>query len=403
VTLESLVKSACETWAGEGSVPAGLADRALRRRSRQRSFRVALAAGSTALLIGAAAVLLSLIGNGPSSPDRSGKGMPGPAHESARMSSDTSLRADPGHAFPRHLIAAGHTALAAYWTPRSASSDAGHELERHWFLYDPASDSYRSTGWAFLDVAPGLHQAAVLEKLPTSRVGLLDLATWKITRWVPVEKPVGGVAWAPDGLRLALTTYSGQPDRMDRPSSRTGFYVLEPGSRLGPFRALPADHDDRNVRQDLAWSRSGNLLWAPRTTIWPRTFYTLEGARRPAPPFEMIWSDEAGLSPDGTLTTGSVPDPGTSSSSPSRASPGPSVTVTDVRTGTPVADLRVEQARTWADDRSLIAVACDPRACTGKGEFRNRLVLAGLDGRITPLTGYRDSQSDGWELLLTHR
>jgi len=42
--------------------------------------------------------------------------------------------------------------------------------------------------------------------------------------------------------------------------------------------------------------------------------------------------------------------------------------------------------------------------CSGKSEFHNRLLLVGLDGKTTPLTGYRNSQAAGaWVPQFTHR
>ena len=65
----------------------------------------------------------------------------------------------------------------------------------------------------------------------------------------------------------------------------------------------------------------------------------------------------------------------------------------------------VEQANAWADDGHLIALACPPHHCGGKGEFRNRYVLVSVDGKtLIPLTGYvKNSDQDGWEPLFTHR
>ncbi|MBC6457474.1 hypothetical protein [Actinomadura sp. HBU206391] len=101
---------------------------------------------------------------------------------------------------------------------------------------------------------------------------------------------------------------------------------------------------------------------------------------------------EAGLSPNGTLLPKFGPRPG------------PAVTVTNVKTGKAVAVLPIQQAWAWADDNQLFAIGCDPKKCRGKGEFRNRLLLVSLDGKITPLTGYQRSDRLGsWDPLFTHR
>jgi hypothetical protein len=416
VTLEKLIKSTCEDWVAEVQVPVGLADRALRRRTRQRSLRVALAAGSTALLIGAAAVVVSVNGDGQLN---GSKGMSTPARQSAKMSTDTTLRTDlKSSSFPRRLVAAGHIAVAAYFTGRRQKDGDGQEFyQRTWFLYDPTSGMYQKTRWAHLAVAPGMAQAAVLEgPLPASRVGLLDLKTQKITRWIPVDEPVGGVTWAPDGLRLVLTSYSANPDLLNEESSRTGFYVLDSRSELGTFHAVPPESGIGVYRQDFGWSRSGDLLWSPTVTEPKKDFYDLNGNPHAAPPNENTYHDSAGLSPNGSLTTASATIPGpraaqtdqglgpesTSMPERSQVASGPSVKIWDVKTAEQVADLPVEQAKVWADDKHLFAIGCEPVLCAD--EFRNRLVLVDLDGNVTPLTGYRDSQDPGsWVPVFTHR
>jgi hypothetical protein len=385
MTLETLIRNACEDWSGEAQVPSGLAELALRRRSRRRSLKVGLAAGSTALLIGAAAVLFAVHSPAPRSSAPVGP---------ARLSTDTSLHADLDNTFPQRLVAAGNTAIASYYTGRLLPSAKKPEtFERTWYLYNPTSGRYEKTGWAFLDVAAGMHQAAVLEgPLPASRVGLLDLKSQRVTRWIPVEHPVGAVAWAPDGRNLLLTAYGENPDRVPAPSTRTGFYIVDATGKLSAFRVLPQNPDNLNYRQDLGWSRDGSLVWAPTVTDPPRKFYDLTGRPRSAPAYENLLGEDAGLSPDGTMTAAFGP------------APGPAVTITKVRDGSKVAVLPIEQAWAWADNKHLFAIGCDPQNCTGKGEFRNRLLLVGLDGKITPLTGYRRSDQPGaWCPVFTHR
>ncbi|CAM5551033.1 hypothetical protein SBADM41S_07748 [Streptomyces badius] len=68
--------------------------------------------------------------------------------------------------------------------------------------------------WSFLAVAPGMRTAAVLEReLPAPRIGLLDLRTGKVARWIPLAQGVGGLFFSPDGSKLVATTYDKNPDR----------------------------------------------------------------------------------------------------------------------------------------------------------------------------------------------
>ncbi|HEY0539483.1 MAG TPA: hypothetical protein VGD53_13990 [Actinoallomurus sp.] len=324
--LETLVKSTCEDWAADARVPAGLADRALRGRARRRSLKVMIAAGSTALLMGAGAVIVAASG-----PARE----PSPAPITpVTLSADTTLRTDLGSSFPRHLVAAGHTAVAAYYTShrRPTASDP-KAFASTWYLYDPASGTYEQTPWAFLDVAPGMHQAVVIEgPLPATRVGILDMNTRKVTRWIPVGHPVAGASWAPDGRRLILTAYDRNPDTPAEPGgcSRTGYYVVDAGSGRGTFHPLAPDRDNPGIRQDLGWSRTGALIWAPTATDPEKVFYDLNGNRRPAPAHEAEAAEPAGLSPNGTLRPRFGPIPG------------PAVTLTNVTTGKVAAVLPIQ-------------------------------------------------------------
>jgi len=390
---DTIVTSTLDEWAEEARVPAGLADRALRGRARRRSLKFALAGGTAALLAGATAVALVSggVSRGPVGPETQEF-----AFEPASLSSDTSLRTDLGSAFPRHLVAAGHTAVAAYYTHNSPMG-AGHgTLRRTWHLYNPSTGMYERTGWTYLSVAPGMQRAAVLEgPLPASRVGVLDMRTRKVTRWIKVGKPVGGLAWSPDGRRLLLTSYSANPDRIGwnpRTSPRTGYYIADSASDPGPFHPLPGIADNPNNRQDLGWSRDGKLIWAPTAGEPTRVFYDLDGRKRPAPAHEAEGYEAAGLSPNGTLMPAFGPVPG------------PAVTVTNVNSGEKVTVLPIQQALAWADDSRLFALGCDVAECKGKGEFRNRLLLVTLKGKITPLTGYRRSDKAGaWTPVFTHR
>jgi hypothetical protein len=212
VKLDTIIKNVCDDWSAEAQVPAGLADRALRGRTRRRSLKVTLAAGSMALLAGAGAAIVSVAG-----PARQPSQ---PAIQPVVLSADTTLRTDLGSSFPPHLVAAGHTAVAAYYTAHMRSAGNGPKtIERTWYLYDPASGTYEKSPWSLLDVAPGMHQAAVLEgPLPAPRVGVLDMKTQKVTRWIAAGHRIGDVSWSPDGRRLLLTAYDKSPTWTALPS-----------------------------------------------------------------------------------------------------------------------------------------------------------------------------------------
>jgi hypothetical protein len=168
--------------------------------------------------------------------------------------------------------------------------------------------------------------------------------------------------------------------------------MVDPRTGEAHFHTLPYDRADPNRRQDLAWSRSGKLIWSPTASMPAKVFYDLNGVRRPAPPHEGDSQEDAGLSPSGRYIA--VPGP----------PPGPNTIVKDTRTGRQVGVQPVEQARAWADDSHLIALACPPRNCGSKGEFYNRYVLVSVDGRtLVPLTGYRLNRDDGWTPVFTHR
>ncbi|NKZ05543.1 hypothetical protein [Actinomadura latina] len=388
---ETIVKSTLDEWAAEARVPVGLADRALRGRTRRRSLKFTLIGGTSALLAGATAVALFSAG-GPVRSEPSEV-----AFKPASLSSDTSLRTDLGSDFPRRLVAAGHMAVAAYYTSDTPMGAIKGTFRRTWYLYNPSTGMYEQTNWTYLSVAPGMQRAAVLQgPLPTSRVGVLDMRTRKVTRWIKVDKPVGGVAWSPDARRLLLTSYAANPDTLGgdpRKSPRTGYYVVNSAAEPGAFHALPGMRDNPNNRQDLGWSRDGKLIWAPTATVPTKVFYAPDGRRQSAPAHEAETEDaEAGLSPNGTLLPAFGPRPG------------PAVTVTNVDSGRKVAVLPIEQALAWADDSRLFAIGCDVEKCTGKGEFRNRLLLVTLKGKITPLTGYQHSDRAGsWTPVFTHR
>ncbi|MCO6007286.1 hypothetical protein NE236_20090 [Actinoallomurus purpureus] len=398
--LETLIQRSLQEWSAEARVPTGLADRALRRRTRRRIRSAALVAGAVAA-VATTVVTVDLRTESASRP------------AAPLMPNDTSLHADPTHAPPRRLVAAGRVAISAYYIGQQSSAGGKAVRQNIWYLYDPASGGYRRTSWTYVDVAPGLGQAAVLEgPLPAARVGLLDMRTQKVTRWITLGRRAGGLAWSPDGRRLLVTTYDRTPDAPGGvgTSSRTGYYLVTAASGKAAFHALPADRNTIGARQDLGWSRNGRLLWAPTNTEPAKHFYDLNGRPQPAPPHEdETYVGDAGLSPSGRFLSRGNPHavPGKTIADWRRHNLGldPATAVQDVTTGKQVGVQPVEQLKAWADDRHLIAVACQTKACSGRGEFYNRYVLVSVDGKtITPLTGYQNSDAVGaWHPIFTPR
>ncbi|MCP6313380.1 hypothetical protein NL444_28315, partial [Klebsiella pneumoniae] len=74
-------------------------------------------------------------------------------------------------------------------------------FSRYYTVLDQKTGKYKAldTKWAWVDVAPGMRTAAVLEgELPARRIGMLDLMTGKVERWIRTDRPVAGVEWSPD-------------------------------------------------------------------------------------------------------------------------------------------------------------------------------------------------------------
>ncbi|MGW6564485.1 hypothetical protein [Streptomyces sp. NPDC054975] len=261
--------------------------------------------------------------------------------------------------------------------------------------------------------------AAVLERdLPVRRIGLLNLATDKVERWIKVDKAVGSVQFAPDGRRLVATTYGLSPDGLFKDASyqlndkmvpgpkpsRSGFYVIDVASGQATFAERPTRKNEHGFsvgggRQDLMWSRDGALLWEPWNNKARKVFYGVDGKEAPTPKLEAdLGFPGAVLSPDGKLATGEfVGENGQIVSE-----------VRDAKSGKRAAVVPGQQLLAWADDDALIAWRCDPAQCDpGKGEFRNQLVLVGLDGKsLTPLSGFRKPElryEGRWTPIFTAR
>ena len=374
--------------------------------ARRRKVRRFVVAGTAAILVGAG-ITAALATTGDDAPERP-------------VSKPAGMVAHPDQSPPRELIAAGKVAVSAYYTVRVEKRAHGDgALAYTWSLLNSTTGRYEKTDWAWLDVAPGMKTAAVLERgLPVNRIGLVDLSTGKVGRWIKTDHGVGGVQFSPDGKRLVATTYDANPDGLFKDASyrlngkvvpgpkpsRTGFYVIDVASGRADFTARPPRKDDHGFvvgggRQDLGWSRDGTLLWEPWDTKVGRVFYRVDGEEVPAPKSEKeLRSPQAILSPDGKLVTGQYAGDGDQIVSE----------VLDVRTGKRDALVPGQQLLAWADDDWLIAFRCDPEQCEpGKGEFRNQLILASLDGKsVIPLSGFRTSSlSDAsrWNPILSSR
>ncbi|MER6403530.1 WD40 repeat domain-containing protein [Streptomyces viridosporus] len=405
MNVDELVRDTLREQAAELTAPGpGFADRVLAARRRRRTRRLASAvAAATAVVAIAAAVPLLDTGKEDVRP--------------AAVLDGSGVLAHPDQSPPRDLIAAGRSVLAAHYTAQPVEGPDGRAvLTRTYWLLDPRTGKYEEDDrWSFVAVAPGARTAAVLEReLPARRIGLLDLATGRVDRWITVDHGVGGLAFSRDGRRLVATTYREHPDLMVRmrdeaggvawvrqfggTSSRSGFHVLEVADGRGTWSPV-AERRDVNGRQDFAFSRDGRLVYAQ--VVGERDgmqqFHDLAGTPVPAPAEERhLRSDvPARLSPDGGLAaSGLTAEAGDRSWSALR----------DPRTGEEVARVRGGHLLAWVDDRRLIAWERAP----GPGEYRPRLVLVTLGSeKVLPLSGVREpDESSGtveWEPVFVER
>lgn len=406
MNVEALVRDSLRELADEQtSAGPGLADRVLVVRRRRRTRRIASVAAATAAVvaIGVAVPLLD-----------SGKEDVRPA-DVVQKNKDI---AHPDQSPPRELIAAGNTALAAYYVPRTVKHSAAEaERVRDYWLLDQRTDRYvKTTRWSYVAVAPGMKTAAVLERnLPAPRIGLLDLATGKVARWIPVDHKVAGLSFSRDGLKLVATTYGGNPDELvkmegsdfwdqKQPSTRTGFYVFDVASGKGSWSEvkLASDPGDPmgdgflNARQDFALSPDGRHVWAgnPMGDIG-KQFYDLTGAEVevPADQKHLDWFVDAWQSPSGRLVAGGFAGEKWKTSS----------WVVDARTGRRT-EVRGQQLLAWAGENSLIAWDIAPN---GKNEFHQRLVKVTIGSdKTVPLSGFRrgnDGAAGRWEPVFAER
>ncbi|MBK3581506.1 WD40 repeat domain-containing protein [Streptomyces sp. MBT65] len=387
----------------------GFADWVLAVRRRRRTRRMVTVVAATVAVV-AVAVGVPLLDSGKSDVRPSG------------VVDGDKVSAQPSQSPPRELIAAGNTALAAYYIPTTVKKSATEtDSERTYWLLDPKTGTYvKAPKWSFVAVAPGLKTAAVLERtLPAPRIGLLDLTTGEVKRWIQVGHKVGGLAFSADGRKLVATTYTQNPDadfhpadpnagEPERLSSRTGFYVLDVASGKGTWAgvAVGGQRADGlstfvNNRQDFAPTPDGRYVWAGgiASDDVNKLFYDPTGAEVPAPEngskYLLSYVD-AGMSPDGKRVAGDFAGQKWTTSS----------YVVDSATGART-EVHGQQLLAWADDRSLIAWDVGKGDGEGKSEFHQRLVLItiGSDKEV-PLSGFRkgtDVSAGRWQPVFARR
>ncbi|MEU9474831.1 WD40 repeat domain-containing protein [Streptomyces sp. NPDC048191] len=406
MNVEELVRDALrEQAAQQPPAPPGFADRVLGARRRRRTRRLASVAVATAAVVA--------VGVGVPLLDSGGK-------RDVRPSGTLDSRdviAHPDQGPPRELIAAGRSAVAAYYTTEVVPRDSRYATgERTYRLLNPRTGRYeKDDRWSFVAVAPGLRTAAVLERtLPAARIGLLDLATGEVERWIPVSHGVGGLAFSRDGRRLVATTYTDNPDGFEKArdartgrsvwgprfdsSSRTGFEVVDLASGKGDWVAVAPGREFLG-REDFAFSRAGDLLYS--RIVGPRDgmqqFYDFTGRKVAAPANErQLRSDvSARLSPGGRLAAwGLVAEPHHTSYS----------SIRDPLTGREITRVRGAELVAWADDERLIAWERDPDV----ERYRPRLVLVTIGStQVVPLSGFQEP-NDGhgerdWEPVFADR
>ncbi|MEU6667238.1 WD40 repeat domain-containing protein [Streptomyces sp. NPDC046727] len=399
MNVEELVREAL--WEQADAQPpaaAGFADRVLGARRRRRNRRFASVAAATAAVV-AIAVGVPLLDSGHRTDARP-----------AGVPDSGEVRAHPDQAPPRELIGAGDTVLAAYYTARIQQQTAERAVAaRTYWLLDPKTGTYKKDSrWSFVAVAPGLKTAAVLERtLPAHRIGLLDLATGEVERWIPVQHGVGGLAYSYDGTGLVATTYDENPDLRVREkmasgngkkpkeewmwaapygrSSRSGFYDLDVASGRGSWSPV-ASGRDLNSRADFAFSRTGDFVYGQYIggRDGMQQFYDLKGDKVSPPADEKYLRSDvpARLSPNGRLaalglTKEVAGNPGRSYSS-----------IRDPRTGKEITKVRGSHLLAWTDDKHLIAWE---RVTSLEEEYRPRLVLVTLGSdKVVPLSGVQE-------------
>ncbi|MEV0181481.1 WD40 repeat domain-containing protein [Streptomyces sp. NPDC050625] len=403
MNVEELVRDALREHAAEQQpLGHGFADRVLAVRRRRRARRFVSVAVATAAVV-AVAVGVPLLD--------SGRGEARPA----RVLGQDGVSADQDQSPPRDMIAAGSAVLAAYSTTKVVRQSDGRGIGAHtYWLLNPKTGRYeKDTRWQFVAVAPGLRTAAVLERhLPAPRIGLLDLATGEVERWIPVDHGVGGLAFSRDGSKLVATTYTENPDLYERSGPgrtwaprfgakvRTGFWVIDVASGKGSWSGVAAGRNV-NAREDFAFSRDGALVYARVVGDHDgaEQFYDLAGKEVAAPANEkyLRWDVGARLSPNGRLAALGLTKevaPGKSYSS-----------IRDPRTGKEITKVRGGHLLAWADDKRLIAWE---RVTSLEEPYRPRLVLVTIGSdKVVPLSGVDEMNGHlvrhAWEPVFAER
>ncbi|MFE0629961.1 hypothetical protein ACFW3D_23715 [Streptomyces sp. NPDC058864] len=411
MNVEQVVRETLhEMSAVEGArVPGDFAEQVLRVRRARRVRKVAAVAMATAAVL-VAALLVSALDS-----DGAERKLP------SRLS-DADIVTDLNHTPPLHQVAAGDTALSAYYTLGWGSEhDSVNPIVRTWYLLNTSTGRYEKTPWAYIDVAPGLKTAAVLEgPLPAKRVGLVDMSTGKVTRWIGLGHGAGGLSWSPQGDKLAVTTYvakrtaegenwkSTDPGGSDVPFywtlrgrfwgiERTGYYVVRLAGGTSAWRSYPVSkgaHESpfADRTEDAQWTHDGSLIMlrdAEKRRIV--RFYDARGRQRPGPAGESPRLFGLGLSPDGRLTGDPV--------MPLRPTK-----VLDVRTGKTAGTQMTEELLAWADNHRVLAWETYRKGCS-EGQFCQRLVVVDIDGKhLKPLTTSRTPRpGQAWEPVFTRR
>ena len=404
MNIEELVRDSLREQASRQTPPAtGFADRVLAVRRRRTRRLATVAAAAVAVITVAVAVPLLEPGRTDVRPAEVIDG----------------VVTHPDQWPPRDLIAAGGTALAAYYTADTvARTSVEGVFTRTYWVLDPRTDKYRkNTRWSYVAVAPGMHTAAVLEQnLPAHRIGILDLTTGKVERWIPVERGVGAVEFSHDGGRIVATTYDDNPDARTLSavnadtgasdwlaprgeSSRTGFYALDTATGKGTWSGVAKDSRVQS-RQDFRFTRSGEQVYAQvlGDRDGSEQFYGLDGDKIAAPPEEKyLRADvDARLSPNRRLAAlGLTKEVG--------GSPGKSYSsIRDPLTGKEITKVRGGHLLAWVDDRRLIAWE---RTTSLEETYLPRLVLVTIGSdKVVPLSGtYKDIYTKYWAPVFAER
>ncbi|MBE1596188.1 WD40 repeat domain-containing protein [Streptomyces stelliscabiei] len=409
MNVDELVRDSLREQAAEQPpLTPGFADRVLTVRRRRRNRSIATVAAATAAVV-AVAVAVPLLDSG---------------KDEVRLATEmnkSDIIAHPDQSPPRDLIAAGEVALAAWYTSDTVrtSKDTAVRARTYRILDQETGKYVKDTRWSQVSVAPGMRTAAVLEKeLPAERIGLLDLLTGKVERWIPVGRGVASVEFSTDGTKLVATTYSKNPDLLNRvdydsdgdgkkndfesdwsTSYRTGFYVVDVDSGNADWSEVVPDEGDEmgvlNARQDFAFSRDAKLVYSGLTSEPHDQFYDLKGDKvaKPANEKYLTWSVEARLSPDGKLAAGGFAGGARTTASE----------ILDPYTGKRLHKIPGQQLLTWVDNKRLIAWDI----AAGDNEFHNALVLVtiGSDKTLT-LSGARkgnDGAAGRWNAVFATR